>query len=141
MAEIERRRERGNYLVREKFLREKFFFTFSLWNVFLTKIIYPQRKALFDENFVQQKFFSLKLTFAEFRLLNRILKGYWKACLVQIVNTSVNLSKHTRIIKLYGPNTSSKLFRTFTETLLQAREVRHNFKKHFKRTILKRKAI
>ena len=132
----DRERERKRKLPRQgkisqgKMFRD--FFTFSLWNVFLTKIIYPQRKALFDENFVQQKIFSLKLTFAEFRLLNRILKGYWKACLVQIVNTSVNLSKHTRIIKLYGSNTSSKLFRTFTETLLQARGVRHNFKKHLK---------
>ena len=60
MAEIDRRRERGNYLVREKFLREKvgvFFFHFFPINVFLTKIIYPQRKALFDENFVREKNF------------------------------------------------------------------------------------
>ena len=89
----------------------------------------------------RKNWYSLKLTFAEFRLLNRILKGYWKACLVQIVKTSVNLSKHTWIIKLYGPNTSSKLFRTFAEKLLQAWESSYNFKKHFKKTILKRKVI
>ena len=61
--------------------------------------------------------------------------------IVQIVNTSVNLSKHTRIIKLYGPNTSFKLFITFAEKLLQAWESSYNFKKHFKKTILKRKVI
>ena len=55
-----RERERKRKL---KFLREKLgffldFFTFSLLNVFLTKIIYPQRKPLLDEHFVQQKIFS-----------------------------------------------------------------------------------
>ena len=40
-------------------------------------------------------------------------------------------------MKLYGPNTSSKLFRTFAEKLLQAWESSYNFKKHFKKTILK----
>ena len=54
-----RERERKRKL---KFLREKLgffldFFTFSLLNVFLTKIIYPQRKPPLDENFVQQKIF------------------------------------------------------------------------------------
>ena len=62
MADIERGRETGNYLVIEKLFREKLgvflrFITFSLTNVFLTKIIYPQRKALLEENFVQQKIF------------------------------------------------------------------------------------
>ena len=64
-----------------------------------------------------------------------------KACLVQIINTLVNLSKHTRILRLYGWNTSSKLYRTFAERLLQAWESGYNFKKHFKKTILKRKVI
>ena len=62
MAEIEKGRETGNYLVIEKLFREKLgvflrFITFFLPNVFLTKIIYPRRKTLLEENFVQQNFF------------------------------------------------------------------------------------
>ena len=55
--------------------------------------------------------------------------------------SNLSKSKHTRILKLYGPNTSSKLYRTFAERLLQAWESSYNFKKHFKKTILKRKVI
>ena len=62
-------------------------------------------------------------------------------CLVRIVETSVNLSKHTRIIKPYDLNTSSKFFRTFAEKLPQEWKSSYNFKKHFKKTILKRKVI
>ena len=59
----ESEREEGNYLIEEKFVREKFrvffgdFVTFSLWNVFLNKICFPCQKTLPAETFSQETHF------------------------------------------------------------------------------------
>ena len=60
MAEIERRRERGNYLVREKFLREKGdFFSFFLYEMFSRpKSIIHNEKLSLTKILSNKKFFK-----------------------------------------------------------------------------------
>ena len=68
----ERERDRGNYLIEENFDREEFSWDFvavSLWNFFLNKNFYPQRRTLPAEKFAKQTLFltickkPLRMTF------------------------------------------------------------------------------